>query len=369
MATTSFMLIFGSLLGIAAGFIMHRADFCLAGMFRDLFLFKAVFKLRILLLLVVTSMLLFEAARLTGILSIYPFPLFSSPSLAAPLGGMIFGIGMVLAGGCVVGSLYKAGTGSVPSMVAIAGLVAGSAIFAEFFPWWSTFIASATFLKGKVTLAQALDISPSVPLAVATLIALPWLVTACRSGKLARRVYTEGTVQPWLAALLLALIGLVSAIAIGMPLGITTSYAKAAAITEAAICPEHYAHLKFFQTTPLQYRVPLTGELLRGGPGKEFDAISLVQFPLVFGIVAGGSLSALLLRELKVRWKLPLRQYLSAVTGGILMGLASRMAAGCNVWHLMGGLPIMAIQSMLFLIGLFPGAWLGSILLSRYVVR
>jgi hypothetical protein len=45
------------------------------------------------------------------------------------------------------------------------------------------------------------------------------------------------------------------------------------------------------------------------------------------------------------------------------------MASGCNVWHLLGGLPIMAIQSMLFLAGLIPGAWLGARLLERNIIH
>jgi len=369
MAIIAFMILCGTLLGLAAGFIMHRSDFCLAGMFRDLFLFRTVFKLRILLLLIITSMLLFEIARLTGIIRLYPFPLFSSPSLAAPLGGMIFGIGMVLAGGCVVGSLYKTGSGSVPSLVAIIGLVAGSAIFAEIFPWWGRISAAASVLKGKVTVAQALDIPAVIPAAVAAAIALPWIVAVYRRGGWVRRAYTDGSLQPWKAALFLSLISLISAVAIGMPLGITTAYAKAAAVAEAAFYPGHFAGLDYFRTTSLQYTQPLTGEMLHGGPGREMDAVALIQFPLIGGIVAGGALSTLMLGEFRIRWKLPLRQYLSAAAGGVLMGLASRMAAGCNVWHLLGGLPIMAIQSILFLSGLLPGAWIGARLLTRYIVR
>lgn len=369
MATTPFMLLCGTLLGLAAGFIMHRSDFCLAGMFRDLFLFRSVFKLRILLLLIITSMILFEIARLTGLIRIYPFPLLSSPSLAAPLGGMLFGTGMVLAGGCVVGSLYKAGSGSVPSMVAVAGLIAGSAIFAEVAPWWNKANGTVTFLKGKITLAEALGINPSVPAILAVAAALPLFAVIYRRGGWVRPTYTEGALQPWLAALLLALIGLVSAITVGMPMGVTTSYAKAAAMVEAAVCPSHYENLIFFRTEPLNYLHPLTGDLLRGGPGKGLDGVALVQFPLIFGIVAGGGLSAMLLGEFRIRWQVPPRQYLSAALGGILMGLASRMAAGCNVWHLLGGLPVMALQSVLFLVGLFPGAWLGARLLTRCVIR
>lgn len=369
MATTSFMLIFGSLLGIAAGFIMHRADFCLAGMFRDLFLFGTAAKLKTLLVLIVSSMLLFEAARAAGIISRYPFPLFGSPSMTAPLGGLIFGIGMVLAGGCVVGSLYKTGSGSIPSLVAVIGMIAGSALFAEFFPWWSSITAAASVLKGKITLAQALGAPPLLVTAMTAIIVIPLIGSWFRHGDLLRATYTEGALQPVLAALLLSVIGLFSVIVIGMPLGITTSYAKAAAAFESLLSPEHYAAVKFFQTTPLQYKLPLTGELLRGGPGREFDAIALIQFPLIFGIVAGSALSANLLGEFRIRWRAPLRQYLSVAVGGIMMGVASRMAAGCNVWHLLGGVPILSMQSLLFASGLFPGAWLGVKLLTRYIIH
>jgi hypothetical protein len=47
------------------------------------------------------------------------------------------------------------------------------------------------------------------------------------------------------------------------------------------------------------------------------------------------------------------------------MALGSRMAQGCNVWHLLGGLPLFSLPSLLFLVGLFPGAWLGGRWLRR----
>jgi hypothetical protein len=45
------------------------------------------------------------------------------------------------------------------------------------------------------------------------------------------------------------------------------------------------------------------------------------------------------------------------------------MAPSCNVWHLWGGVPILAMQSLLFLAGLLPGTWIGAHLLTRFVVR
>ena len=77
-------------LGAGAGLIMHRADFCLAGMFRDLFLLPSNFPLLILGLLMLVSMVLFEGARLLGWLTPYPFPLLGPPSLVNLLGGDTF---------------------------------------------------------------------------------------------------------------------------------------------------------------------------------------------------------------------------------------------------------------------------------------
>ncbi|MCF6187818.1 MAG: YeeE/YedE family protein, partial [Desulfobulbaceae bacterium] len=74
--------------------------------------------LRALLLLIVASMVLFEMFRQLGFLPLYPFPLLGSPSLANIVGGILFGIGMVTAAGCVVGTLYKMGGGSVISATA-----------------------------------------------------------------------------------------------------------------------------------------------------------------------------------------------------------------------------------------------------------
>lgn len=357
------------LLGLASGFVMHRSDFCIAGMFRDLFLFGAIFKLRSLLLLVASSMLLFELAHQLGFISIYPFPLFGSPSLANIAGGFIFGVGMVLAGGCVVGSLYKMGAGSILSAVACAGIIAGSAIYAEIHPWWGVLITKTTFFEGKVTIPQILGIDPFPMILVFTLIFFLYFQRSFRRGLMTRPAYADGSLQPWIAAMLLSLIGLISCILIGMPLGITTAYAKIAAYVESIFSTAHVSELAFFQLQPLKYRQPLTGMQLVGGPGPRLDAIAMIQFPLIIGIVLGSTLSSVILKEFRIFAKAPLRQYISVAIGGIIMGLASRMAPACNIWHLMGGLPILAAQSILFLVGLLPGAWLGSVLLSRIVVK
>lgn len=369
MPPLTIILLAGFILGLCTGFIMHRADYCMAGMFRDFFLFRTIFKLRTLLLLVITSMVLFEAARLSGMLQFYPFPLLAPPSMVNIAGGFIFGIGMVLAGGCVVGTLYKMGAGSMPSATAFAGIIIGSFLYAEIHPWWKSVSAKTALLGHQITLPQLLGINPLI-MVLATAGAAGWyFVKIYRSGGWVRTTYTEGSLQPWKAAVLLAIIGTVSYVINGMPLGITTAYAKMGSYLAASLFPDHVRNLTYFQATPLDYHHPLTGMRLLGGAGPTTDAITFIQFPVIGGIVAGSACSALLLKEFRIYCAIPARQYLSALLGGIAMGLASRMAPACNVWHLFGGLPLMAMQSILFLAGLLPGAWIGARILERIVIR
>lgn len=354
------------LLGGLAGFVMHRSDFCMAGMFRDLFLFRRVAMLRVLLLLIVAGMLLFELARLTGLVQV-PFPLFGSPSLINPLGGALFGVGMVLAGGCAVGTLYKMGAGSLPSLLAFFGLLAGSALYAEFYPWWSQ-LSKATNLSSHVTLPQMLGIAPTLPVMATLAVAAFFLWRWFRSGLMSQPAYAEGYLQPWKAALWLALLGFCSVLLVGLPFGITTAYAKIGGFFESLIFPRHVAELSYFMAEPLRYTHPLTGFSLQGGAGPRMDGIALLQFPVILGIVLGAGFSAVRLGEWKFSTNVPLRQCVWAMFGGMLMGISARMAPACNVWHLMGGAPIFAGQSLLFIVGLFPGAWIGSRILVRYVV-
>ena len=355
--------------GLAAGFVMHRSDFCLAGMVRDLFLFRSTFMLRIFALYLLVNMLLTEFSRELGLLPLFPYPLFGLPGLANVIGGALFGIGMVLAGGCVVGTLYRMGAGSILSLTAFAGLVTGSALYAEIHGWWKAVAGKMQFTAGKVTMAQMLGVNQAfmvLPLALLLL----WAIRCWRkNGVLERRTAIEGYLQPWKAAILLALITWASALLIGMPLGITTCYAKMGAWLEMQLFPVHAAGVEYFKAMPLNYVNPLFRVAYQGGPGWKADGIAMIQFPLVAGIVFGSFISARLLGEFRIYARVPAVQYFSALLGGIIMGLAARMAPSCNVWHLLGGIPVLATQSILFVAGLLPGAWLGARVMSSIVLR
>ena len=364
-----FIAVVSLVLGLFCGYIMHRADYCVTATFRDFFIFKDNFMLRVLLLHVVVTAVLFELARLFGWISPFPFPLLGPMSLANVLGGVVFGIGMVLAGGCVIGVLYKLGAGSIVSLVAFIGLLIGATLYAEIFPYWQVVMKSTTLFKDDITLAQAFGINQTLLVALFAVIAGVYLFRSNKKHPLVRITYAEGYIQPWKAAIGFSIIGLVSYVLIGMPLGITTSYSKIGASVEQWFLPEHVAGLAYFQAQPLNYIPPFFDTAVTGGAGPALDGVASIQYPLVIGIILGALISALLLKEFHLLYKVPIKHYISALLGGVILGLGARMTPACNVWHLWGGVPIFAGQSVLFLVGLLPGTWIGSILITRYVVE
>lgn len=370
MITQSILLMYaaGLVIGLVAGFFMHRSDYCVTRMFRDAIMFRDTFMLRAIFLQIIVTMVLFELARRGGFLPLYPFPILAAPSLVNIIGGILFGIGMVLAGGCVVGTLYKMGAGSRLSAMAFVGLILGNLVYAEIHPWWSSFAKATSFFKGRITLAQLFNVDPILLLLPVVALSSLWLFKWWRQGKMTRETVVDGYIQPWQTGVVLALLGLISYLAVGMPMGITTTYAKVAAMVENLVGPHHVARSTFYNLLPLDIVHPDTGVLLQGGPGPKIDYIWVIQFPLIIGIILGSAGSALQLKEFGgFRAGAPARQLTIAFSGGIILALASRMAPSCNVWHLMGGIPILAMQSILFVLGMIPGTWIGSRILVRVI--
>ena len=56
-------------------------------------------------------------------------------------GGIIFGFGMVIAGGCAAGTLVRSGDGFTAQWAALAGLCAGSVLGAWHWDWWHPVIS------------------------------------------------------------------------------------------------------------------------------------------------------------------------------------------------------------------------------------
>ncbi len=114
------------LLGFIVGVVLQRARFCFATAFRDILRGSGEFERSVRLQIGIALGIMVGAtgAAVLKYMGYVPAEAYVKP--ASPLGiigGVFFGIGMVLAGGCASGSLWRAAEGHVKLWVALAAAV------------------------------------------------------------------------------------------------------------------------------------------------------------------------------------------------------------------------------------------------------
>lgn len=362
-----YLFAFNLLLGVILGSVFYRADFCMAGMFRDIFLFRDSSRLRSLAVSLVTAMVLFFIIRQSGLAVFDRPPIYKFPSIATLVGGLVFGVGMVLAGGCVVGTLYKMASGKLVNLIAFVGIISGSLIYAEFHPLAESF-RKDTVILGYIVVS---DFFPGAEAAlVAFLLVLSVVVFArwAKQGKFRYESFAEGYLKPWKAGLVIAVLNAAAFIFSGWPMGVSTAYAKLGAFLENFFVPFHVAGLQYFNQNCVSTIVP-SGLKIAGGAGPQPDLIFFSEMALVTGIVAGAFATAVSFKEFKIYGFPPRRQVASAFIGGLLLAFGARLAAGCNLKYVLGALPFLALQGIVFVVGMTGGAYLGTVILKKIVIK
>ncbi|MDZ7640516.1 MAG: YeeE/YedE thiosulfate transporter family protein [Desulfurivibrio sp.] len=351
-------------LGVLVGNLLYRGDFCMVAMWRDFFLFRQTTLLRIFVLYVLVAAFLFNLGVASGWL-LYPPPNLHAASLTTIGGGLIFGIGMVLAGGCVLGTLYKMAAGNLTNGIAFIGILLGSLLYAEIHPQVSAVVAWTT-LTTQVTLAENDPMLRGLLLAAILLGGGILVGRWWQRGELQVVAYAEGYLQPWKVVLGLALLNFFYYALTGTPMGVTTAYAKLAGYLASWWWPEHVASLAYFNTESISWR---QGEvIISGGAGPQLDYIAYSEGALVGGIFLGALATACYYREFRIYGLPPRRQAVFALLGGVLLALGARVAGGCNVKFFLGGLPLLAWQGIYFTLAAVVGCYLGSEILRRYII-
>jgi len=115
------------LFGGALGLIFQRSRFCLVRAFREPFMTGDAEHTRAAALALVISTVGFAILKFTDLKdkSEWVFPAAGAGALG---GGLVFGVGMTLAGGCGAGSIWRAGEGQVKLWAAIACFALGGSL-------------------------------------------------------------------------------------------------------------------------------------------------------------------------------------------------------------------------------------------------
>jgi len=295
--------------GVALGALMARGKVCFNAGVRQAFFSADSRVLRVFGFAIGFQLLLLPALILFGV-----DPLEGNVDAGAPallpvsllLGGLTFGVGMALAGGCITGILWKAGAGSVAVAIAIGGFIIGELLIRG--PLDSVLTTLDDASRPGVSSLPDLTGIPYSPLALLVgAIVLALLLRRSRAG-----------------------------LAFGAGLGAIATFAWVAADASG------YGYGLGFVGGAENTR-----EALAGGSALPF------QLFLAAGVLAGAALA--------IRGPLRLPDGARsgrALGGGVLMGLGGNLAHGCNIGHGVTGIPLLSFGSLLAVLAMGVGALL-----------
>lgn len=168
-------LLLGALTGLVFGFLLQRGGVTRYATIVNQFRLVDFTVLKVMMTAIVVGGVGIYAMRAMGM--DFPMHIKGAAVVANGLGGLIFGVGMVLLGYCPGTGVAAIGEGSRHAIAGVIGMLAGAAFYAEIYP-----ALNRSLLKigdmGKVTLAEQLGVSPFViliPLAIAAVIGFRFL--------------------------------------------------------------------------------------------------------------------------------------------------------------------------------------------------
>jgi uncharacterized membrane protein YedE/YeeE len=359
-------------IGFLFGFFLQKGSLCGASAFSEVILFKDRTKVWGLWIAIVTGMVGFAILDLAGLIVLNPKPLIWGSYI---VGGLIFGVGMVLAGGCVSGCLFKAGAGNLASIMAILGIALGVALV-EYGPLYPFYTGLKSFViksadGGSVTLASLTGL-PFWAIALIILILTIFYAFWSNRGKTTKdssfsikdKILAKSW-KPWQAGLLIGLLGSAAYLSSDIsgrnyPLGVTHGVLHVQLLmTEQNL--NHIYQKKVVKTEKttesnagINKKDSSPATVASVAPHKK---VSWWLILLVSSLILGSWIAGRLSGESRLRAKPP-QEVLIALIGGLLVGTGAALARGCVIGNIMSGWALMSIGTVLFGIIVIIANWI-----------
>ena len=274
-------------------------------------------------------------------------------SLALIVAGLAFGVGMALSGACISGHLYRIGQGSLRAYPALFGSLIGFGLgFKSWNLLYSKSISDAptTWLPHKLGYGGALALTFLV-LSVIAVIVVKWgknstpianPVPEKISAATLRQSLIINRWRPLTTGAIFGVIGTFAYLRIE-PLGVTRQISTTSRtyFEGKSWIPENLDGL----------------DLMAGCVAVVSDSIVNNGW-LILGIVLASFAAALTGNRFKFQ-QITLRNGLTALLGGVLLGWSSMIALGCTVGVLLSGTQSFALSGWVFFATVFIGSWIG----------
>ena len=315
--------ILGLLLGGVFGALLQRSGYCTMGALTDAFLFGSWRRLRVWMVAAASALIGTQASILVGLVpEVGPRAGISAPVIAASaLGGLIFGIGMVLAGGCASRSIVRLASGSLKALFSVSLMA----------------ICAAAVTRGFLALPDESAAVGMVDHALEAVIPTPlrWLAMAL-AGVLLLSVVSRQVRR-----------GELGEACLGVALGSCCALAWSASILGADGV--------FSIASSIDFAAP-TGDLLLV---LVADRPSGFAVAIVAGTLIGAFSAAMAGRKFVVETFTDRGDMLRHATGGVLMGMGGGVAMGCTIGHGISGLAVLSSASLVAVFGMVAGCRIG----------
>jgi uncharacterized membrane protein YedE/YeeE len=331
------LLLAGLVTGVLFGVAAQRSRFCLRASTVELAQGQVGPRMTIWLIVFATALATTQGAILTGILDVSDArQLSGAGSLSgAIIGGLMFGIGMVLARGCASRLLVLSATGNLRALVTglLLTLVAQSALSGVLAPAREAISALWLISGPERDLLHVLGLTRSTVLGAALLALVLSLILAHR------RDVGPGA--------MLAGVGVGLAVTLGWVLTYTI------ARTSFEIVPVSSVTFTGPATDTLMALVTQRSVPLSFGIG------------LVPGVFIGAGIAAILAREWKIQRfgaDTPMERY---IAGAVLMGFGAMLAGGCAVGAAVSGGAVMSLTAWVAGAAIWTGGMATAVVLAR----
>jgi uncharacterized membrane protein YedE/YeeE len=345
----SALYVVGALLGVS----LYHAAFGFTSAWRVFIADGRGAGLRAQMLMLAVGVALFFPALASGTLFGNPVTGLVSPAgTSVIVGAFIFGVGMQLGGGCASGTLYTVGGGSTRMIVTLIFFIVGSLIGTAHMPFWT----SLPQLK-PVSLVKSLGLAPALLLnwlVFALVAVITVVVEKRRHGRLVADQAPPAHASVWLhgrwplaaGAIALVVLNFATLALSGRPWGVTSAFALwgAKAASSLGIDTAHWAYWST-KASAAALAAPVS-----------HDVTSVMDIGIVLGAMAAAALAG---RYAPV-WRLPLRSFIAAVAGGLMLGYGARLAYGCNIGAYFSGIVSGSLHGWLWLVAAFAGNVLGT---------
>ncbi|MEU1488640.1 YeeE/YedE family protein [Streptomyces sp. NPDC005776] len=342
------------LLGLGLGIALFHSRFGFTSAWRQLVAVGNGSGLRAHALLLGTTATLFALiiGTGTGLFGTQPSASGGSLGVGLVLGSVLFAIGMQLGGACASGTLFAVGSGQTSVVLTLAGFIIGGTLSAWQYDLWKDLPAWQ-----PVVLSDHIGWFGSWAVTIAVLLLVVWVSRRIQARRnpppigpvpsargTAVRVL-RGSWPTAVGALALAVLGAGVLLVSGGAWGVTSAFALWGSKLVGALGgqPENWTW----------WQQPGSSDMLAGSVLADKNSLTDI------GIMIGAAVAAALGGSWVLHRNIPWRTAVAALLGGMLMGIGSRLAGGCNIGAYLSGIASGSLSGWLWGAFALAGTWVG----------